>query len=59
LIFDHGFNKALWGQELKFFTQRDFGYGNTFGDNALPTYLYHLQQMVILPDPIKYLGDNI
>jgi hypothetical protein len=26
---------------------------------ALPMYKWHLQQMVISDDPIKYLGENI
>lgn len=58
-IYRHDFAKALWGEEQVIFTQRDFREGKTLGDNALPQYQYHLQQMVIAEDPIKYLGQSI
>ncbi len=53
LIYNHDFAKALWGETT-----------NTAGtlDNrvsALDGWQYHLQQMVIADDPIKYLGENI
>jgi hypothetical protein len=61
LIYNHKFAKALWGLEFP-------------GDSAdfvpeTPEWVacnsgydywqYHLQQMVIAPDPIKYLGENL
>lgn len=48
VIYDHHFAKALWGEAQKewpLYKVRDFE--------------YHLQQMVISKDPIKYMGDNI
>lgn len=46
LIFYHDFAKALWGD----------GWNAT---STQPNWQYHLQQMVIAEDPIKYLGENI
>lgn len=50
-IFNHDFAKALWGEEV-------------WGHMYLPhlkklAWQYHLQMMVIAPDPIKYLAANI
>lgn len=59
ILFNHDFAKALFGKERIMFTQYDFKNGKTLGDNVLPAYLYHLQQMVIAPDPIKYLGEHL
>lgn len=65
LIFNHDFAKALWGEELvtpkytKLLRKQNLWWGveNCSFDGAL--WQYHLQMMVIAPDPIKYLGDNI
>lgn len=56
LLFWHKFAKALWGEELS-------GYINN-GKQGLETYplkawQYHLQQMVMADDPIKYLEDHL
>lgn len=50
LIFNHDFAKALWG---------DGFLGK--GDATLykPAWAYHLKEMVIAEDPIKYLGENL
>lgn len=46
-IFSHDFAKALWP-------------GVHYEDEtSYPAFEYHLQQMVIAEDPIKYLGANI
>jgi len=45
ILFNHDFAKALWGNKQ-------------IGNVWIP-YLWHLQQMVISDDPIKYLGENI
>lgn len=59
IIFNHGFAKALWGAEPKDIYLR-FKHSDGLHDTfQLPMYLFHLQQMVIDVDPIKYLGDNI
>lgn len=51
-IYRHDFAKALWGDKPYY----------RFDGDTLETpkqWQYHLQQMVISDDPIKYLGDNI
>jgi hypothetical protein len=47
IIFNHDFAKALWG---------DWPIGSR---GKRPEWQYHLQQMVVADDPIKYLGENI
>lgn len=55
LIFDHDFAKNLWrtprlihpGEGVHFETR-----------DGRSEWQYHLQQMVIDPNPIKYLGEN-
>lgn len=54
-IFNHDFAKALWGDEG--FTST--GLRNYRAEGVTRHWQYHLQQMVISPDPIKYLGENI
>lgn len=65
LIFNHDFAKALWGEERDL---KDVQYTLELGDGEVTTPIYrlniplwrwHLQQMVIAEDPIKYLGDNL
>lgn len=57
IIFDKDFARALWGKEPKSLyadsANEDYLY------ETLPIWQYHLQQMVISGDPIKYLGENI
>lgn len=50
IIFNHDFAKALWGKEDRQF--RSIG-------GWTQAWKYHLQQMVIAEEPIKYLGENI
>lgn len=60
LLFDHDFAKALWGdwiQKKNVYSVDDALKNNH--DGLLPKYKFHLQQMVIAEDPIKYLGENI
>ena len=65
IIFNHAFAKALWGEK-----ETDTGdawydpEGSANGTGAyvsvkLPAWQYHLQQMVIALDLIKYLGEHI
>lgn len=64
LIFNHDFAKALWGEELhhhvfvvpKGLNKRFVG-TNEF--DVKPVWKHHLQAMVIAPDPIAYLAENI
>ena len=51
LIFNHDFAKALWGEEQ--------ARAGKFDEPVGVAWKYHLQQMVVSKDPIKYLGDNI
>jgi hypothetical protein len=58
LIFSHDFAKALWGDKFNHYMVRD-GRDKKAGVIEYATYKYHLQQMVIADDPIKYLGENL
>lgn len=64
LIFSHDFAKALWGEKIQPYTLAS-PTGSSFLDtdlldvHELPAWKFHLQQMVIADDPIKYLGENI
>lgn len=67
IIYNHDFAKALWGDgrhryewldddivyEQKLWDADD---GLSFGGKL---WQFHLQQMVVAPDPIKYLGENL
>jgi len=55
VIFSHDFAKALWGDEG--FTTTGLKCDKHPGVQRY--WQYHLQQMVIAEDPIKYLGENI
>lgn len=55
IIFNHDFAKALWGEEMIWWGFPD----TTHKKYELLTWQYHLQQMVIADDPIKYLGEHI
>lgn len=67
LIFDKDFAKALWGEAPIAFNAaqhpmlEDDGTESTFTawHSSLPAWQYHLQQMVIAADPIKYLEENL
>ena len=48
-IFSHGFAKAFWGEE---FSKEEW---EEYPENVKVPWQYHLQQMVISEDPIKYL----
>lgn len=58
VIFNHDFAKALWGEG-------DSENHTMTEDSLLVIYhshtgwQYHLQMMVIAPDPIKYLGEHL
>lgn len=64
VIYSKNFAKALWGEAMttdKLWQKRDEPLGNKppLLLHVMPAYEYHLQQMVIAEDPIKYLGENI
>jgi hypothetical protein len=59
LIYNHDFAKALWGEELETFTLSFKIEGTKAPD--IPHYKWerHLQNMVIAPDPFKYLEEHL
>lgn len=67
VIFNHDFAKALWGEEKLSDKCKCGAEGEHSAFSPKPHGLAyrklgwqkHLQQMVIAPDPIKYLGENI
>lgn len=65
VIFNHDFAKALWGEEgcpYDVYSNRKEASGTGGPDEDWydgETWEFHLQQMVIAKDPIKYLGENI
>ena len=67
LIYRHDFAKALWGEGhynlIVAKGRKAFGSKQVLedvtGEPVLEAWQYHLQNMVISPDPIKYLGQNI
>lgn len=59
-IFNHDFAKALFGEEEPAMGyRRDAGGYRVFGQPTTLGWKYHLQQMVIADDPIKYLGEHL
>jgi len=54
IIFNHDFAKALWGKSTFVHAIH-----HKTGEPDFPLWQYHLQQMVIAEDPIKYLGDTL
>ena len=62
VIFNHDFAKALWGERLGIgdgdITQEFEGI-SSFSTPPQPAWQYHLQQMVIAEDPIKYIGEHL
>src|SRR5258708_2424084 len=64
IIFNHEFAKALWGESLIHdIITRNYERDMTMYADRLfldvNNWQFHLQQMVIAEDPIKYLGENI
>ena len=66
LVYRHDFAKALWGEK----DWRDYDLddrphdaiwdgGPEWFEFEGPIWKYHLQQMVVADDTIKYLGENI
>lgn len=59
LVFNKDFAKALFGSDL-----RTIGFSrdkstDPYEPITIPEWQYHLQQMVISPDSIKYLSDHM
>ena len=53
IIYNHDFAKALWGEKMV----KEYHSVNVCCSQ--PAYAYHLQQMVIAEDAIKYLGEHL
>ena len=51
IIFNHKFAKALWGKEDMTLKHKK----EEVVINNFPAYKYHLQQMIVEEEPIKYL----
>jgi len=59
IIFSHDFAKAFWGIKPGFCQNCASGLNETAKEhekNTIPEWQYHLQQMVLEKNPIKYLG---
>jgi hypothetical protein len=64
LFFSHDFAKALWGEgEVCMICgvgpDDKVAHKDYDPEIPVPAWYFHLQQMVIAEDPIKYLGENI
>lgn len=61
LIFNHDFAKALWGDSPfpHHYEHPDGETNQPLRPVNIPYYYWHLQQMVVADDPVKYLGENI
>lgn len=64
VIFNHDFAKALWGEastsdKLWHKIEAPMENGRDYLLHVMPSWQYHLQQMVISDDPIKYLGEHM
>lgn len=67
VVFSHDFAKALWGGGFSCplcgaVWPKDLIWccdDRQTEDDKTPTWRYHLQMMVIAPDPIKYLGEHL
>lgn len=66
VIYNHDFAKALWANEPSCLSEiHSSAFDNEGGEytrtesQGLDGWQYHLQQMVIADDPIKYLGEHL
>ena len=56
LIFNHSFAKAFWGTLPGYYTiNRDTIVWTMVSSGNITEWQYHIQQMVLAEDPIKYL----
>ncbi len=61
LLYNHDFAKALWGEEWKSAELKEYipETDSYKIGTILPKWKWHLQEMVIAEDPVKYLGKNL
>lgn len=57
MLFSHDFAKALWGDQQ--YIVKEPSAARPSWDEAYLGWEFHLQNMVVSSDPIKYLGENI
>lgn len=57
IIYDHDFAKALWPDLTSWYATSNRLEGPHA--TAIREWQYHLQQLVIAPDPMAYLHDNL
>lgn len=55
LIFSHDFAKSIWPEP----TSKRYMFFKALASDYSFRWQYHLQQMVIASDPIKYLGEHL
>lgn len=58
IIFNHDFAKALWGEQTDTMTVQNNSI-NVRQIIDMNGWRYHLQQMVVAKDRIKYLGEHL
>ncbi len=54
IIFSHEFCKAFWGEKAEETYIMRYS-DKVLNDNKIPRWKYYLQQMVLEPEPLKYL----
>ena len=59
IIFNHDFNRALWGDELIDTGEMAYDNDGVEWNVTIPKWKYRLQQIVISDNPIKLLGKLI
>lgn len=60
ILFDHDFAKAFWGEkDFDYEIEVGFPDGTVYDVARLPAWQYHLQQMVLEEDPIRYLEEYV
>lgn len=58
MLYDHRFNKALWGEKTELF---DFEDDNEYGFSEsvwLKVWKYHIVKMALSGDPLAYIAKN-
>ena len=63
IIFNHDFAKALWGNghspTVVVSRYESTDTRKSYVTELGPMYMWHLQQMAIAADPVKYLGEQL
>lgn len=59
VIYNHDFAKSLWGEDLSYAESKGARFSSANITRKPLLWQHHLQQMVISPNPIEYLGANL